>query len=215
MSFHGFAADLMQMTAREMASARQAGRRQRRVTQPLVPVMAGFGSIESGGRLMQTTSRVHRRSRLVAAVATAALIAGCGGDGGDDAKQDTAKFESGAKAATTETSDIGTDIGAAIQAAPKETDAALAATFTGLASRARAVVADLNALDPPAASREKVNALVGALGTGAQDLDAIATAARAHDASSARAATVTLGRDSPAITAAKDALDAELEQAAK
>lgn len=162
---------------------------------------------------MQTVSRVHRRSRLVAAVASAALAAGCGGEGGDDAKQDSAKFESGAKAATAETTKIGTDTGAAILGAPKETDAALAATFTGLASRARAVVADLNALDPPDASRAKVNALVGALGTGAQDLDAIATAARANDASSARAATVTLGRDSPAITAAKNALDAELKDA--
>ena len=164
---------------------------------------------------MQTTGRVHLRSRLVAAVAIAALAAGCGGDGGDDAKQDTAKFESGAKAATAETTKIGSDIGTAIQAAPNETDAELAATFTDLASRARAVVADLNALDPPAASRAKVNALVGALGTGAQDLDAIATAARAHDASSARAATETLGRDSPAIKSAKDALDAELEEDAK
>jgi len=164
---------------------------------------------------MQTTSRAHRRSRLVAAVATAALAAGCGGDGGDDAKQDTAKFESGAKAATAETTKIGSDIGTAVRAASKQTDAQLAAEFTDLAARARAVVSDLNALEPPAAARAKVNALVGALGTGAQDLDAIAAAARGHDASSARSATVTLVRDSPAITVAKDALDAELEKDAK
>jgi len=161
---------------------------------------------------MKTTSRVHRRSRLSAALATAALVAGCGGSGGDDAKQDTAKFESAAKAATAETTKIGSDTGAAVQDAKNQTDAELAAAFTDLAARARAVVADLNALEPPEASRAKVNALVGALGTGAQDLDAIAAAARAHDASSARSATVTLGRDSPAIKVAKDALEAELEK---
>jgi hypothetical protein len=164
---------------------------------------------------MQTKGRIHRPSQLSAAVATAALLAGCGGGGGDDAKNDTAKFESGAKAATTETTKIGTDIGTAIQTASKQTDAELAATFTDLASRARAVVADLNALDPPAASRAKVNALVSALGTGAQDLDAIGAAARGHDASSARSATQTLVGDSPPIKAAKNALDAELEKVAK
>lgn len=161
---------------------------------------------------MQATSRVHRRPRLLAALATAALVAGCGGGDGDDAKPDTAKFQSDAKAAATETGKIGADIGTAVQGARNQTDAELAASFTELASRARAVVADLNGLDPPAASRAKVNALVGALGTGAQDLDAIATAARAHDAASARAATVTLGRDSPAIKVAKDALEADLEK---
>jgi hypothetical protein len=161
---------------------------------------------------MQAIGRIHRPSLLLAAVATATLLAGCGG-GGDD--KDTAKFESGAKAATTETTKIGTDIGTAIQTASKQTDAELAATFTDLASRARGVVADLNALDPPAASRAKVNALVSALGTGAQDLDAIGTAARGHDASSARSATQTLVGDSPPIKAAKDALDADLQKDAK
>ena len=164
---------------------------------------------------MQTKGSVDRRSRLIVAVAIAALAAGCGGGGDDAAKKDAAKFRSGAKAATTETTKIGTDLGTAVQAARNQTDAALAATFTDLASRARAVVADLNALDPPDPSRAKVNALVSALGTGAQDLDAIAAAARAHDASSARSATETLGRDSPAIKAAKDALDPELKKNAK
>ena len=159
---------------------------------------------------MQTTSRVHRRRSLAAAVATAVLAAGCGG-GDDDAKDDTVKFETGAKAATAETTKIGDDIGKAIQAAPDETDAALAATFTGLANRARAVVADLNSLEPPTEARPEVNALAAALGTGAQDLDAIATAARANDASSARAATESLVRDSPPIKAAKDALNTELQ----
>ncbi|MEA2191147.1 MAG: hypothetical protein QOI73_1268 [Solirubrobacteraceae bacterium] len=162
---------------------------------------------------MQAIGRIHRPSLLLAAVATATLLAGCGG--GDDKNKDTAKFDSGAKAATTETTKIGTDIGTAIQTASKQTDAELAATFTDLASRARGVVADLNALDPPAASRAKVNALVSALGTGAQDLDAIGTAARGHDASSARSATQTLVGDSPPIKAAKDALDADLQKDAK
>ena len=174
---------------------------------------------------MTTTSKARRsrtalrRSLLLAAAASAALIAGCGGD--DDKSDDGAKtatvdavaaYQTSAKAATDETTKIGNEIGTSIEAADTQTDAQLAATFTDLASRARAVVADLNALEPPADDKAKVNALVSALGTGAQDLDAIAAAARSNDASSARSATVTLVRDSPAIKAAKEALEAELKK---
>jgi hypothetical protein len=174
--------------------------------------------ITSGaGRAM---SRLGVRRRVLPAVALVALaFAGCGGDSKkDDDKADAAKakataaaaFKTGAKAATTETTKIGDDLGTAIQDASKQTDAALAAQFTSLASRARGVVGDLNALETPQASRAEVTALVGALTTGAQDLDAIATAARAHDASSARSATQTLVQDSPAIKTAKDALETEI-----
>ncbi len=165
----------------------------------------------------QSTARVRRRVMPVVALVSIA-IAGCGGDSKDDGAADAAKakaaaaaaFKTAATAATAETTKIGDDLGTAIQGAGKETDAALAATFTNLASRARGVVANLNALETPQDSRAEVTALVGALTTGAQDLDAIATGARAHDASSARSATQTLVRDSPAIKAAKDALEAKL-----
>jgi len=176
---------------------------------------------------MQITSGAGRamsqfgvRRRVLPVVALVALaFAGCGGDSKkDDDAADAAKakataeaaFKKGAKAATTETTKIGDDLGTAIQGADKQTDAALAAEFTSLASRARGVVGDLNALETPQASRAEVTALVGALTTGAQDLDAIATAARAHDASSARSATTTLVQDSPAIKTAKEALEAEV-----
>jgi hypothetical protein len=177
--------------------------------------------MQISGGAGQAISQGRVRRRVIPVVALVALaFAGCG----DDSKKDdeaaaaakakaaaAAAFKTGAKAATTDTTKIGDDLGTAIQGADKETDAALAATFTSLASRARNVVADLNALETPQESRAEVTALVGALTTGAQDLDAIATAARAHDASWARSATETLVRDSPAIKAAKDALDAELK----
>lgn len=162
-------------------------------------------------------SQVRVRRRVLPIVALVALaFAGCGDDNGksDDAAKAkaaaAAAFKTGAKTATAATTKIGEDLGTAIQGADKETDAALAATFTSLATRARSVVADLNALDTPQESRAEVTALVGALTTGAQDIDAIATAARAHDASSARSATETLVRDSPAIKAAREALEAEI-----
>ena len=168
----------------------------------------------------QAMSQLGVRRRVLPVVALVALaFAGCGGDSEkDDAAADAAKakaaaaaaFKTGAKAATTETTKIGDDLGEAIQGADKQTDAALAAEFTSLASRARGVVGDLNALETPQESRAEVTALVGALTTGAQDLDAIATAARAHDASSARSATQTLVQDSPAIKTAKEALEAEI-----
>lgn len=174
--------------------------------------------ITSGAGQAMSQSGVRRR--VLPAVALVALaFAGCGGDSKkDDDAADAAKakataqavFKKGAKAATTETTKIGDDLGTAIQGADKQTDAALAADFTSLASRARGVVGDLNALETPQESRAEVTALVGALTTGAQDLDAIATAARAHDASSARSATQTLVQDSPAIKSAKEALEAEI-----
>jgi len=172
----------------------------------------------AGQAISQPKSRVRRRVLPIVAL-VALAFAGCGGDSKeDDAAADAAKakataeaaFKKGATAATAETTKIGEDLGTAIQGASRQTDAALAATFTSLAGRARGVVSDLNALETPQETRAEVTALVGALTTGAQDLDAIATAARANDASSARSATETLVRDSPAIKAAKDALDAEL-----
>lgn len=175
--------------------------------------------ITSGAALATSHSTARARRRVVPTVALVALaIAGCGGDSKDDGAAAAAKaktaaaaaFKTGATAATAETSKIGDDLGTAIQGAGKESDAGLAATFTSLAGRARGVVANLNALETPQDTRAEVTALVGALTTGAQDLDAIATAARAHDASSARSATQTLVRDSPAIKAAKDALEAKL-----
>ena len=171
--------------------------------------------ITSGAGQATSQSRLRRRVLPIASLVALAL-AGCGDDGAkdDDAAKAkaaaTAAFTTGAKAATAETTKIGNDLGTAIQGASKESDAALAATFTSLAGRARDVVADLNALETPQASRAELTALVGALTTGAQDLDAIATAARAHDASSARSATQTLVQDSPAIKSAKEALEAEI-----
>ena len=161
--------------------------------------------------------RVGRRVLPIVAL-VALAFAGCGDSKEDDGAADAAKakaaataaFKTGAKAATTETTKIGEDLGTAIQGADKQTDAALAAEFGRLATRARGVVGDLNALETPQASRAEVTALVGALTTGAQDLDAIATAARAHDASSARSATQTLVQDSPAIKTAKEALESEI-----
>ena len=176
--------------------------------------------MQISGGAGQALSQVRVRRRVLPIVALVALaFAGCGGDSKkDDEAAAAAKakavaaaaFKKGAKAATAETTKIGNDLGTAIQGANKETDAALAATFTSLATRARAVVADLNELETPQESRAEVTALVGALSTGAQDIDAIATAARAHDARSARSATETLVRDSPAIKAAREALEAEI-----
>ena len=176
--------------------------------------------MQISGGAGQAMSQLRVRRRVLPILALVALaFAGCGGDSKkDDEAAAAAKakaaaaaaFKTGAKAATAETTKIGEDLGTAIQGADKQTDAALAAEFGRLATRARGVVGDLNALETPQASRAEVTALVGALTTGAQDLDAIATAARAHDASSARSATQTLVQDSPAIKTAKEALESEI-----
>ena len=102
---------------------------------------------------------------------------------------------------------IGRDIGTSITGADTRTDVQLAKAFAGLAQRA-------------AASAGKVGKLRGATGTnaitqrrlqlalaqGAIDLARISTAAAAHNAKDAKAATLALIKDSPPITAARTKL---------
>lgn len=147
-------------------------------------------------------------SSLTRSTRSLAVAAGCGGD---DSKKKAADFNKGAKAATAQTSQLGTDLGSA----SSQTDAQLAVGFRGLTTRARAIVAKLRALKPPDSARKDVDALAAALSTGAKDLDAIATAARSSDVAAAKTATQVLLADSPAIKSANRALKADVQTASK
>jgi curli biogenesis system outer membrane secretion channel CsgG len=150
----------------------------------------------------------------LAALAAAVLIAGCGSS---TTKTTTAPTANSAKAAYTpvqaQIKGLGTDIGAAITAAPKSTDAALAATFTGLATRARIEVTALDGLAVPAQLTAARNALRDAVEKGTGDLQDIATASRAHDATAARTAAEKLVADSEVIRTARAAFEQSLNAA--
>jgi hypothetical protein len=102
---------------------------------------------------------------------------------------------------------IGTDIGTAITGADTVTDVKLATTFRGLARRAAASAAAVAKLKgAKGANAITQRQLQLALAKGAIDLSQIATAADAHSAKDAKAATLALIRDSTPITAARTKL---------
>jgi hypothetical protein len=145
-----------------------------------------------------------KSAAAIVVVAMCMLLTGCGSD---DENDDEA-FKKGAQAATTEVTAIGQDLATAIRRARTRSNAQLAREFSGLTARTRETVEDLGALEPPDASRKKVDDLESALDTGADDLAAVTAAIRENDAPAARRSTETLLRDSPAIRKANAALKA-------
>jgi hypothetical protein len=122
-------------------------------------------------------------------------LAGCGGGGSDK----SAEFKKGYAPLNDQVLAIGNDLGNALSSAKGETDIALARQFASLTARARRVKTKLEALDAPGKYQAHVAALARALDRAASDLERIAGAARAHDATGARTATEALVRDSPAV----------------
>jgi hypothetical protein len=164
-----------------------------------------------------------RTSRALAAGGAALVIAvgalaGCGDDGGSttaaEAATATAPELSIAAAAAAyapiraEIGAIGRDLGTAVVNAPRASDAELADQFSALTVRAEAAVTRLEGLNVPARVDTALDDLREALSTGADDLRAVATAAREHDAQAAKEATQRLVSDSAGIKQAR----AEVEQ---
>jgi hypothetical protein len=102
---------------------------------------------------------------------------------------------------------IGSDIGKTLDAAGNETDVQLAGQFAGLARRAAAATTAVGKLK--GATGQKLvmqRQLQLALAQGAIDLANISTAASAHSATRAKAATIALIKDSAPITKARTKL---------
>ena len=152
----------------------------------------------------------------LAALAAAVLIAGCGASI-KHVKTVTTPSGSTARAAyapvQTQIESLGTDIGSAVDGAPKQTDAALATQFTGLATRARTEIAAIDGLGVPTQAPAARTALRDALEKGTGDLQDIATASRAHDATAARTAAGKLVADSEVIRTARAAFEQSLAAA--
>ncbi len=149
---------------------------------------------------------MSRRSLIGAAALLALVLAACGGSSGPS----LSAFKTGFAADKAQFRTLGTDLGAAIEGAGAKSDSALATEFDALSARATQQSAALGKLDPPAKYKAELGRLTSGFRAIASDLQAIATAASAHNAQAARRATTTLVQNAAKIKASDDVLTAAL-----
>jgi hypothetical protein len=142
-----------------------------------------------------------------ALVAVAVAIAGCGGSSSSD---QTAKFKKSYAAVSNHLRQTSQAIGSAIQQAPGQTDAQLATTFHGLASRWQSQVSELETLHPPSNLQTVFNTLTSAATRTESDLTAIASAAETHGVAAAKQASASLVTDILAAKAASTTITNKL-----
>ena len=141
----------------------------------------------------------HVRSRAVSVasvLATVALLFGCG------SSDTTSQFKSGYNALRGPLNQTGQEIAAAINQAPKQTDAQVEQTFRSIAERFQSQVSKLQTLKPPSNVAADWNSVVSAATRMETDLNAIAAAAATHSASAAKQAGASLVQDAQSLTAA-------------
>jgi inosine-uridine nucleoside N-ribohydrolase len=127
-----------------------------------------------------------------ALAATLVLLSGCGGSSSSD---QTSKFKTGISPVVNQFKDISQGIGAAIQHAPSETDAQLAATFHSFAGRWQKQLSQLQTLKAPASVAAAFTNLTGAARRTEADLTAIAVSAQTNAAAAAKQASSALVTD--------------------
>ncbi len=151
------------------------------------------------------------RTRIAASAATLALFgaAGCGDDGASGASQATTfRVSYAAKSAKIEA--LGTAVADELGRAGQVSDAELEKGFARLAVRSRALVDELQALDPPKELAAPLATLQRSVEKAAGDLEAITKAAATKDTDAARTAAQALVADSAPIRDARAALDQRL-----
>lgn len=155
---------------------------------------------------------MRRPTSLIALLATAAAIgAGCGDSDEPSAEDAQAAYDS----LQTRIENLGGAIGAELQAARNQTDAALERAFERLEQRGDAVVQQLRDLEVPDDLTDERNALRDAIERGTQDLGDIVTAVRESDPDAARQAAEDLVTDSQAISEARAEFEQALENATR
>jgi len=120
-------------------------------------------------------------------------------------------FKSGFSTDRTQFRKLGLDLQKAITTAQTKTDAQLATEIAALAVRAKQQAALLSQLSPPAKYQTDLQSLVTAFNAVAADLYKISVAATKNDGPAAKAATVTLIRDSVKVKAADVAITTGLK----
>lgn len=152
---------------------------------------------------------MKRRSACALALAAGIAAAGCGSNGKSSTTSQVS-FKSGFATSQRDFRALGTDIAKDITGAGKKTDAAIAAEFDKLATRAGQQAAQLDSLHVPARYKNQVAKLFTGFHAIKNDLSNIATAATHHNASNAEAATRELLRDAAMIKTADVALSKAL-----
>jgi hypothetical protein len=143
-----------------------------------------------------------RRRLLVAVLSVVALVASAAPAGAA-----TPSLKAQFAPVNLQIKKIGRDIGTSITGADKQTDVQLARAFAALAQRAAASAGKVGKLKgATGANAITQRRLQLALAQGALDLARISTAAAAHSAKDAKAATLALIKDSPPITTARTKL---------
>jgi hypothetical protein len=148
----------------------------------------------------------------MAATLLTIALAGCGGSSATKSSgaPSLSSFKAGFTAAKAQFRQLGSDLGTAVEKAATKTDVQLAVQFDKLSAQAKAQAAALRKLDPPAKFKSELSHLSTSLDSVATDLGGIASAANAHDATKAKAATTTLITDAAKVKTADNALTAQL-----
>lgn len=154
--------------------------------------------------MTRTTATFRIVAALVAAVLSLALLAGCGDDdGGGASKEDYAEEF---KPINDEFLALGEEVANTIRTAKGQTDAALAAKFGDQAGSVGALKERLDDVEPPEDYKADHDKLSSAMAVVQADLQAVADAARKHDAKGARTAVQKLVKDSEAVRTPRRAL---------
>jgi hypothetical protein len=124
------------------------------------------------------------RSRL-ALLFCIALLAGCG-------ESDEEQFRDDFDPINERLSDLGEEVGDALQAARSKSNTEIAEQFDGFAEDIADIGQDVEELDPPEDLQDEVDRLEGAIADVETALTTIADAGESGDAKAARAATVDL-----------------------
>jgi hypothetical protein len=144
-----------------------------------------------------------------ALLVTLTVLAGCGGSSSSSTSQ-TATFKASYEAAANQLKQGSQAIGAAIQQAPKQTDAQIHAAFQTLASRWQSALSQLQTLKPPANLAATFNTVTGAASRAEADLNAIVAAAATHSSPAAEQASASLVNDIQSAKTASTAITNKL-----
>jgi hypothetical protein len=134
-----------------------------------------------------------RATSAVCVVAVVTALSGCGGS------DTTAKFRSGYNAVRGPLNQTGQAIAQEISQASKQTDAQVSANFRTLAVRFQGQLTRLKALKPPSSVAAQWKNVTDAATKLDSDLNAIATAAAAHNGSATQQAAASLASNASAL----------------
>ena len=145
-------------------------------------------------------------------MAVAALIAaGCGSSSaGSSTNISRSEFNPNFKQVTSQFKQTAHGIGLAIVNARSQTDAQITSTFTNLAAQWQQDVTRLKALKPPPSVAAEYQTLSGAATRTEDDLKAIVSAAKSHDATAAKQDGAKLVKDILQAKASSQAIGTKL-----